>query len=220
MKKLSILNIIFFLAIIAGDVVYMLTNTLLSKSITSILFVVLGVINFVFALKNKTTYKNFVMFMLIGLCFACLGDILLEIEFIVGAILFAVGHIFYFVAYCNLQKFNPKDLIYGACIFVPATLIICLVPIFDFGGILMQIVCIAYALIISLMVGKAIANFINNKSVLNIIILIGGCLFFFSDFTLLFNVFADVNVVFGVLCLATYYPAEVLLAYSILNSSK
>ena len=84
----------------------------------------------------------------------------------------------------------------------------------------MQILCCIYAFVISIMVGKAIANFIKEKSQLNLIILLGSILFFFSDFMLLFNVFADVGRIFSVLCLATYYPAEFLLAYSILKNKK
>ena len=56
------------------------------------------------------------------------------------------------------------------------------------------------------------------KSTLNLIILIGSVLFFLSDFMLLFNVFSSVSAVFGILCLALYYPAEFLLAHSILHT--
>jgi len=221
MKKIQkILNLLLLFAILIGDVFYILENTLLIKSITSAMFVILGAINLFFAIKSKTPNKKFCITMIVGLFFAMLGDILLEIEFIVGALLFAVGHIFYFIAYCFLKKFNLRDLIPGTCIFIPSLLIITLVPLFDFGGILMQIVCIFYALIISLMVGKSISNLLNKKSPLNILIVVGSILFFFSDFMLLFNVFANVSRIFGILCLATYYPAEFVLAFSISQSEK
>lgn len=216
-KTFKILNIALILSIIIGDILFMTIGGILIKSITSILFVALGTINFIYAFK-KTSNKKFAIFMLVGLFFAMLGDILLEIEFIVGAAFFAIGHIFYFVAYNALEKFRLNDLLVAACFFIPAILIILLVPIFDFGGTLMQVVCIVYALIISLMVGKAISNLSEKKSILNILIVIGSCLFFFSDFMLLFNVFADVHIIFGILCLATYYPAEIFLAYSISKS--
>ena len=155
-----------------------------------------------------------------GLCFACLGDIFLEIQFIDGAILFAICHVFYFFSYCKILKFKWKDLIYSAIIFVPSLCIILFAPIFNFGGVILQILCCVYAFVISIMVGKSISNFIKEKSFLNIIILIGSALFFFSDYMLLFNVFADVSRLFGILCLITYYPAEFLLAYSILINKK
>lgn len=211
----NILNLLLILAVLVGDVFYIIHGTLLIKSITSILFVALGALNLFYAIKHKTDNKKFCILMLTGLFFAMLGDILLEIEFIVGALLFAVGHVFYFISYCSLVKFEWKDLIYAVCIFVPVTLFMVLAPIFDFGGILMELVCIFYALIISCMVGKSIANFKKQKSRLHLLLMIGSLLFMFSDFMLLLNVFANLPRVIGVLCLATYYPAECVLAVAI-----
>lgn len=216
MKKFQLIsNIALMIAIIIGDILYMTVGGLLIKSTASILFVLLGAVNLAIAIKNQTTLKKFCIIMTIGLFFAMLGDILLEIEFVVGAALFAVGHIFYFVAYCTLQKFELKNLIPSACIFVPSACLILFVKLFDFGGIFMQIVCLVYAAIISLMVGKSISNLIKEKNILNILLVVGSCLFFFSDFMLVFNVFAAVPRIFGILCLSTYYPAEIVLAYSL-----
>ena len=160
--------------------------------------------------------------MLVGLFFAMLGDIVLDIKgmFIFGALLFAVGHVFYFISYCQLISFKWKDLIYGACIFVPATLLITLAPFFDFGGILMELVCVFYAVIISCMVGKSISNYVADRKLLHLLLLIGSLLFFFSDLMLLLNVFGDMPKVIMFLCLVTYYPAECVLACSISKCDK
>ncbi|MBP3581348.1 MAG: lysoplasmalogenase [Clostridia bacterium] len=219
-KSQKIINILLAVAILAGDVVYIINSHIVAKSITSLLFVALGAVNLFFAIKEKTPIKKFCIIMVVGLFFAMLGDIVLEIEFIVGALLFATGHLFYFAAYCTLQKFSIKNLIPSVCIFIPATLLIVLAPIFDFGGLLMEFVCIFYALIISVMVGKSISNYIKEKSLFNLIIMIGSILFMFSDIMLLFNVFASVPRIFGILCLSTYYPAEILLALSISLTNK
>ena len=220
MKRLAvIINSLMVLLICVGDAFYITKGTLLIKSITSALFVLMGVVNLIFAIKLKTNKLKFSIIILIGLVFAMLGDILLEIEFIVGAALFALGHVFFFISYCFLVKFNYKDLIYGVCIFVPAMLFILLAPMFKQVEVLMKVVCVVYALIISLMVGKSIANFVKVRSVLHLIIMIGSVLFFFSDLMLLLNVFGGVGRIAGVLCLATYYPAEFVLAYSILHAS-
>lgn len=218
-KNILYFNLVLSLLILTGDVFYILYDELWIKSITSIGFVLIALINFIYLLKVNKNNLVFAMFMLIGLIFAMFGDILLEIEFVIGAILFAVGHIFYFVAYTRLVKFNWKDLIFGVCIFVPATILILVAPIFKFETIVLQILCVVYALIISIMVGKSISNFIKDKTILNIILMIGSILFMFSDLMLLFNVFGSVSVT-GILCLATYYPAEIILAYSILHSTK
>lgn len=215
MNKLSIiLNSIFAFLIIVGDILYMTIGGLLIKSITSALFLLLGLINLVLALKSQKYNLKFGILLVIGLFFAMLGDIILEINFIIGALLFATGHIFFFISYCTIIKFKATDLIAGAIIFTPFTLFILLAPIFDFGGILMQGVCIFYTVIISCMLGKSITNYIKEKSKLNLILLIGSVLFTFSDFMLLLNVFANLPRIVGILCLVSYYPAEIFLALS------
>lgn len=220
MKKINLLNFILFGAIAILDIFYIIFGGLWLKAITSITFVLTGAINLIYAIKINTKQKRFSIILLVGLTFAMLGDIVLNIYFIGGAALFAVGHVFYFISYCQIRQFKAKDLIYGTIIFIPSCLLITLAPMFEFNGILMEVVCVVYALIISLMVGKAVSNFVGEKTLLNIIVLIGSCLFFFSDLMLLINVFSSAGQVFDVLCLATYYPAEFLLAYSIYVGSK
>lgn len=220
MKKSAIIvNVIAFLLTMLFDVLYMVFGRLYLKATASIFFVLLGAFNLVIALKNKTELKKFCILILVGLFFAMLGDIILNIHFISGAVLFAVGHIFFFTSYCCLTKQNWKDFLCSAIIFVPSLLVITLVPAFDFGGILMELVCVVYALIISCMVGKALSNYITNRNQLSLIILIGSVLFFFSDLMLLLNVFGGVGVWASVLCLSTYYPAEILLASSIIATT-
>jgi len=220
MKKISIFNAVLAISLIVADTIFIIDGELITKTIASLLFVVLGFVNLIYLLKIKKQKSTSAYLLFLGLCFACLGDIFLEIQFILGAILFAIGHVFYFVSYCKIIKFKWKDLLFSALIFVPSLFVILFVPIFDFGGITLQILCFVYALVISIMVGKATANFIKEKSILNLIILVGSVLFFFSDFMLLFSVFANISSVFRVLCLATYYPAEFMLAYSILKHKK
>ena len=219
-KKFLIVNLIAFLLILVGDIFYITTSALLVKGLTSVGFVALGLFNLICVLKTGTDKKKFSIIMFAGLCFGMLGDILLEIEFITGAVLFAVGHVLYFIAYCFLQKFDYKDIVAGLIIFVPSMLFIVLAPIFDFGGNLLKILCVVYALFISFMLGKSIANLIKEKNLLNILICVGSSLFFFSDLMLLFNVFANLFSLARVLCLITYYPAQCLLAFALLITQK
>lgn len=207
-------NLVLALLIWTGDCLYLRYDELWIKSATSALFVVIGIINLYFYLSHRDKPLKFPILMLTGLTFAMLGDIILEIEFIVGAALFAVGHIFYFVSYAMLEKPKWTDFIYGACIFIPAVLLITLAPIFKFGGAMLEILCCVYAAIISCMVGKAASDFVRVRSKLNLVILLGSALFFISDLMLLFNVFSSVPYT-GAICLATYYPAEILLGFSI-----
>lgn len=215
-RNFLISNLLLFLAIWIGDVFYIVFNDLWIKALASAGFVLLGLINLIYALKNKTNEKQFSIIMFIGLIFGMLGDIFLNIEFIAGAILFAVGHILYFIAYCYLEKFNYKDIIAGLVIFIPSMLFILLAPIFDFGGSVMKILCVVYALFISCMLGKALVNLVKERSLLNIFLVVGSALFFFSDLMLLLDVFANLFGLAPVLCLITYYPAQSLLAFSLL----
>ena len=220
-KGFIVANIILAIVCVVLDIFYIIEGGLLLKSITSLVFVLIGLTNLVYAIITKSSSLKYCIVMAIGLTFAMSGDIVLEIFFIGGAGLFAVGHIFYFVAYSTMQKFRIKDFIPTLCIFIPCFILL-LMPIFDFGGVVMHIVCIAYAAIISCMVGKSISNFVHDKTNLNLIILVGSVLFCFSDLALVFNLFSEVipSLVGTILCLGTYYPAECILAYSILHSSK
>lgn len=202
----------------ALDVTYMFVGTTPLKAVTSLLFVAIGVVNMVFALRNGKREK-FVFALPAALAVAMIGDVAINFDFIAGAAVFALGHVVYVIAYFFLNGFKPKDLIFAACVFVPSVLIITLVPSFDFGGILLEIVCVAYALILSAMTGKAISDCVSKRSLLSIVIMVGSILFFTSDLALLINEFMALSKAGAfatrVLCLATYYPAQFLLAFSV-----
>ena len=218
MKKIVYLfNLALLAAIIALDVVMILSPTVVLKSTASACFLLVAIINFAYAVRLGAK-KLFPLLMLIGCAFAMAGDVVIyypgDLCFITGAALFAVAHVFYVAAYFTLYGFHPADLIAALCVFVPSVLIITLAPIFDFGGIMMEAVCIGYALILSLMVGKALAN-LRKRTALSVLIAAGSILFFISDFMLLINVFGTLHKVPRILCLATYYPAQFMLAFSL-----
>ena len=100
-KNVFIINICLVGLITALDIMYMLMGGLWLKSITSLVFVVAGVTNLLFAIKQKTELK-FPIILCVALAVAMLGDVIINIEFMAGAIIFAIGHVFYFVAYCML----------------------------------------------------------------------------------------------------------------------
>ena len=216
-KAIYLMNALFLAAMVVLDVLLILYPSLLFKSLTSACFAAAAIINLAYAIKCGTK-KVFPILMLLGCLFAMAGDIVIYNDepawFMAGAALFAVAHILYVIAYFVLFKFHWSDLVISALIFVAAVLIITLAPIFTFGGLLMEIVCIAYALILSTMVGKALAD-IKYRNALSVWIAIGSVLFFFSDFMLLFNVFSDWESVPRILCLSTYYPAQFMLAFAL-----
>lgn len=225
MKKYTfeILGAIIALLVLIGDVFYILYGALWRKGVTSALFLLLGILFFVLAIIKKKKLR-FPIFMLIGLVFTMIADIVLNIHFIAGAILFAIGHIFYAISYYQLKQWSWLDLLCSCVLALPAVLWITIAPMFHFGVALMEVVVVFYAIIISCMVGKTISNFITSilkhqDYRLELILLIGSILFFFSDCMLLLNKFGsftkDMKEVLTVLCLASYYPAQILLASSI-----
>ena len=218
-KTLLILNVVFFVAILVFDILLLcFREPYIYKTIPSVLFVLCGVLNFIYVFKLEQRNKVFKYSMLIGLIFACLGDIVLIDYFVIGAILFAIGHIFFFISYSVLQKIKLRDISIALGIFVVSLIVILVPQIFDFGEMLP--VVIVYAFIISFMLGKAISNVIEKEYRFeNIWIMIGSILFFLSDLMLLFNVFTDISIVFDIICLILYYPAEFILASSIYYSN-
>ena len=212
-KSLMVANAILLTCILVLDVFYMIYGGIVLKGTTSLLFVLTGVINLNYCRKNNTTLK-FPIWMLIALTFGMLGDILLNINFPLGAAVFGIGHIIYLVAYSMLEKFNRRDLMFAGVIAVISLLIITFTPFLNFGDPFMKGICCTYAVVISLMLGKAISNVLKENNPLNKLIVIGSILFFISDFMLMLDVFGNISEA-GYLCLGTYYPAQFLLAFSL-----
>ena len=222
-KPIFIINLIFLVLILVFDILLMVVgNPYVFKILASVMFVLCGITNLAYIIKRRVVerHKLYKYLMVVGLIFAFLGDVFLieDATFIPGAILFAVGHIFFFVSYCLFYKINWRDVLISLAIFAVAMLIILVPPIFDFRGMLP--VVIVYALIISIMLGKAVSNVFNRDyRAENIWIMLGSLLFFLSDAMLLFSMFTDISGVFHTLCLVLYYPAEFLLASSIVYAN-
>ncbi len=225
-KKLALIgNIIFAVLIMVSAVIFMqygLVNPpskYISKPIASGLFVLCGAFNLLLVYKFFSTEKNWkAIILVVGLFFAMAGDIVLAYNFVIGAGLFAIGHIFYFIYFSVLYRFTWVDLIIILAVMAFSFTIIFTYKGFEWKG--MKIVVLAYAFIISIMLGKSIANLIVHRNLPNLISGIGAFLFFFSDMMLLFYVFAGSNLTFDLLCIYTYYPAEFLLALSVLLQAK
>lgn len=218
-KIIFILNFVLCAIMLALDITYMfyIGGTPL-KAVISCMFVAIGVMNAVCAFKagDKGKYK---IALPIALFVAMVGDVAINFNFIAGAAIFALGHVAYVAAYILTNGFKPTDIIYCACVFLPSALVITLAPIFDFGGVLMEIVCVVYALILSTMLGKALADAVRLRTLVAIIVAVGSVLFYVSDLALLIDKFAVIGksarFAMRVMCLGTYYPAQFLLALSV-----
>ena len=209
-NKIIFINTMFSILTVFTDVLYItLKNAYIFKTLASLVFVACGFANIIIMVMEKhLKHQKYFIFLFIGLIFAMAGDIFLIDHFVIGATLFAVGHVFYFISYLTLQKFKLVDLA-----FIAPTLAIALVVIFatglEFNGMLPLI--LAYAVVICTMLGKSASLFLTDKKNATMIF-IGSLMFFLSDMFLMLCMFSSMGKIADILCLAFYYPAQFVLA--------
>lgn len=177
-------------------------------------FALLGLINLAYALTTKQPNLKFFVGMAAGLVLAMLGDVLIGYDFIIGAATFALGHICFVVSYCFMQRMGPLDCIISGVLFLGGASFLLFSPLLTFDVPIFRVVCIVYALIISTMLGKAIGNFVRERSVLTGTIALASALFFFSDLMLVLDWFVGRWDFTNNACMGTYYPALCFLAFS------
>lgn len=214
------LNILLIAVTVAVGAVYSAFPYLSIKSVASGAFLLLGAVNLYDAAQRNSRVIAFARVMVVAIFFAFLGDIVLELDFMIGALVFGVGHIFYAIAYGKLMKWQKSDLLPVALLAAFSCGLILFFPIFDFGDPpVMKYVCVVYALVISTMLGKAFANWRRGATLVTTLILLGSFLFFFSDMMLLFRHYAHMPRITSILCVNTYYPAQAILSHLLLRST-
>lgn len=184
------------------------------KCIGSALFVLTGAVNWIYATKILGKTDRYYTGMLTALMFCFLGDAFIHTSFVAGAALFAVGHICLVYIYCLVQKLTKQDVIISAVPFVATAIFLLFFPLLKFDIPAFRYVCIGYASIISLMLGKAVGNYVKDRTTLNLLLALAGILFFFSDVMLVFSWFIGLWSWTFPACMGTYYPALCLLAFS------
>lgn len=220
-KTLFIINIVVIAAIMVLNYFYQSNNfSFTLKCICSGGFAALGILNFIYMLKTKQENIPFHLSLCLGLFLAMLGDIMIKFSFVAGAAVFAAGHIFFFIAYCFLQKIRKTDIIIGGSVFLAALLFLILCPLLRFDPPFFRIVCIVYAFIISMMLGKAVSNFLAHKNLFTLLLAIAGFLFFFSDLMLVLDWFIGLWSWTDHACMGTYYPSLCISALAMLFYKK
>ena len=215
-KSMLAVNALLFLFIMTGCVFFIKYNHVLLKAASSIGFVLAGLINLIYSINKKDANTKYCCFLFAGLVSAMLGDIVLQFNFIGGAILFGIGHIYFYIAQIFIRKIRITDFIFSVILLVLASWYILFFPLMDIKEPAFKAVCLAYSVIISLMSGKSLANAFSKKNAFTIFLCIGCMLFFFSDVCLVTAVFADFWENAIKVCLLTYYPSECILALSLL----
>lgn len=185
------------------------------KGITASGFVALGLVNMLYALLEDKRPRAFSLLMALGLTVCMAGDIALNLSFLPGCALFALGHVIYILSFGTLQKWSLRDLIPCAVMFLLSAVILHFGPHLNFGMPPMAVIVYGYALIISCMVGKAVSVFMQEKSIARFILMLGSILFYFSDVMLLFWMFGRGGQLADTLCLYTYFPGQCVMAHAV-----
>lgn len=195
--------------------------SLIAKSSATLLIIHLSYICFI---NNVAQVKPYFEFIFIGLVFGLLGDFFLalkkiykhkEIMFLIGLIAFLIGHVFYIIAFDLINPINIFDFIFASiyllvayCVYKKSNL--------NFGKLKYGV--ILYASIISFMMGKATSVLLfASGSIVSYIVFMGALLFVLSDSVLAFSVFSkNKNKKLSLYCHLLYFPAQIILALSIL----
>ncbi len=178
-------------------------------------FVLMGLANVMYVFKMNGIDKRFCILILTGFICAMLGDIFIVYNFIAGAAIFALGHVFFLFSYQRLKKYRKEDVCISAILYIVVVGFLLFFPRLNFSSPVLKIVCLIYAFIICNMLGKALGNLLSLKNIYAAGIAIGSILFFFSDLMLCLSKFTDCSKITSHLCMGTYYPSLCVLAFSI-----
>jgi len=157
------------------------------KLLTSTLFIL---ISLAISYHQATIYLN--RYLIIALFFYLLGDGFLvsvskaSFEFSYGIITFIIGHIFMF--FYLFKSYNLIPFLISVLI-VFITIVIS--ELFDLKIGKYQKLVYPYTFMLALITFKAIFNYLDFKNIANLLQAIGFCLFFLSDFILLFHHFSN-----------------------------
>ena len=195
---------------------FFITLNSVFRKITNALIVIVAVFNLIYYFIKFKKIKVYQIVLVIGIIFSCLADALPNLDFKVFVALFLMGHLMYIVAFYFVKKFSYLDIIFSLIIFVFSASIILFVPIFNFYQDSIKYLCLIYALVLSVVVGKSFSNLRLFKEPLTIVMFIGSIMFYISDFALFFNMFTAHSIILDVLCLSFYYPSVMIFSNSLL----
>ena len=189
------------------------------KGTASLLFVCLG-----FWCSRATSNTDFSKLVRAGLLFGFVADVLLnlrflfekkgKIVFLVGILVFLIGHIFYLCALIPTVNNIYIPIIIGAVLtFIILKWLFTQIE----AEIAFKIFGVVYIGAIVIMNCFAVANLIINPDTRNILFTVGALLFLLSDIILIINTFGkESKQVLRVANLVLYYCGQILIACSLL----
>lgn len=216
-RNILILNRIWIACAMGCLVIYDIVGGLWLKGITSSWFVGLGIINLVACRNVRKMPDPFPILMMLGLICGMCADILLGIRFIAGAVVFSLGHGFYIAAYYSLEPFSRRDLHFFIPIALFSVVWVTACPLIRIQDPIMNHIAVGYALIISLMTGKAASNLREKQDLFRSLLFLGSLLFTVSDLVLSIDLFGTGNRLTWVFCSYLYWPSQSILAHALFH---
>ena len=215
MKRIVLsLNVLLLVALLASTIAYMCLSGLRLKALTAGFFTLPGLINMLYALSHKEKRKGFPIAMGAGLAVCMLADVVLNIDFVIGAVIFMAGHALYVAAFCLRSRWVRQDTFATLGMLLVSALLLTFLNL-DFDMPFLYPACAAYGAVISFMVGKAVSTALRERTPASIIMGISSVMFYFSDLMLLLYFYGGASRLADRLCLITYFPAQGLFALSI-----
>ena len=220
LKKFRNTNIVLIVCAMVCLVCYDIFRGVWLKGFTSSWFVLLGLVNLVFAKKSAINNAKPVYFIFTGLFLGMLADVLLAVFFELGVLFFALGHVMYLTAFYTVEKPRKMDFIITIPVAALSVFVITGAPFITIEDALIKKFLIGYAVVISFMLGKALSNFMAEKTVSRLVIAVSSLLFLFSDLMLAIDMFGTPSRLVWILCSYSYWPAQSLIAHSLFHFTK
>ena len=166
--------------------------------------------------NTKQLNKYFVL----GLFFSFLGDLLLlgtgEVCFIFGLLFFLIAHVFYIIMVLRLiPARKPKNFIMASVPFLLLFLILMNILFAGLGS--MKIPVIIYAMTISFFGIVSLLLYLETKTKISLILLVGVLIFISSDTILALNLFYKTQSFYPLLIMMSYVLAQYLICRFVLK---
>lgn len=204
------------------DVIYIICKKqnkliigLIAKCIAATCFIAIGYLGFK---KHGSTFNYLI---LIGLILDGIGDLFLairniafkQVAFVIGALSFLLGHIFYIKALFPIANYYQLQ-----CVLVGIFIASIMMHFFDSVCRLRKgykLLGIVYCIMIAIMASLSVGIYLTNKINCHLLFMIGSILFTCSDFILILNQFSKklpwMHPVYSLL----YFVAQILISYSL-----
>ena len=164
--------------------------------------------------------KKLNKYFVLGLFFSFLGDILLlgtgEMYFVFGLLFFLIAHVFYIIIVLKIiQITKPKEFIIASVPFLLLFLVLMNVLYAGLGA--MKIPVIIYAMTISFFGIVSLILYLQAKTKISLLLLVGVLTFITSDTILALNLFYKKQSFYPLLIMMTYVLAQYLICRFVLK---